>query len=504
MTLPTIEVPSRLAGAFVSEALHEVDLATLGADSAGQAMVNTGAKFAQVAALRMWESLPQLVPDNAQGVLDIAWTSVDAAATFRNAELGDKLAAITEGGMAVLDTMFEAMSIVESVPLIGIIAKVGATVQRIFWNQWIAAHKTPPAQQGFAYDRDSDEFWMREVLQYIDAGDLTGIFAPYIERPQTWDVREVQDLLKHGKNRWTFCAPQGEQTGIGNVPGTTSMSQGYQSMWGWGDYRPGTQQACANAWQLVLAHSRMRYMVDVHQLVQQWDHYWLAVQLGAIFTPSKKDSGIVGVLARAQRPLVPIPAGLYGNDAAAYKVQMEAKGYRHWGSYYDAYPFELIAKRGFAPTMQGLVRHNLNRQLRGRQVDGLKTLLVAYCSESDPAFRSDAQLREILLRNRGLLLGHNARWQVDLERVPDPDYREELRKRTTGFEGPSGLKLAPPKKTFGAGQLSGGATAGNLPVPPLGFRLDPPQPMIAGGVYPSTGNKAVGAAALALLGFLVR
>ncbi len=503
MTLPTIEVPSRLAGAFVSEALHEVDLQTLGADSAGQAMVNTGAKFAQVAALRMWESLPQLVPVNAQGVLDIAWTSVDAAQTFRNAELGDKLAAITEGGMAVLDTMFDAMSIVESVPLIGIIAKIGSTVQRIFWNQWIAAHKTPPARQGFAYDRDSDEFWMREVLKYIDAGDLTGIFAPYIARPQGWDIREVQDLLKHGKNRWTFVAPQGEQTGIGNIPGTTSMSQGYQSMWGWGDYRPGTQQACANAWQLVLAPSRMRYMVDVHQLVQQWDAYWLTVAMGAIFTPSKKDSGIVGVLARAQRPLVPV-GNLYGKDLSAYKIQMAAKGYQFWGSYFDAYPFELIAKRGYQPNMQGLARHNLQRQLRGRQVDGLKTLLVAYVSESDPAFRSDAQLREILLRNRNLLLGHKARWQVDLERVPDADYREELRKRTTGFEGPSGLLLAPPKKTFGAGTFAGGATAGNLPVPPLGFRLESPIPMIAGSVYPTTGNAAVGAAALALLGFLVR
>lgn len=503
MTLPTIDVPSRLAGAFTSEALHAVDLATLGADSAGSAMVDTGAKFAQVAALRMWEAMPQLVPVAAQGVLDVAWTSGQALATFRNAQLGDKLAAITEGGMAVLDTMFEAMSIVESVPLIGIIAKVGATVQRIFWNQWIAAHKTPPADQGFAYDRDSDEFWMREVLQYIDAGDLTGIFAPYITAPQGWEIREVQDLLKHGNNRWTFVAPQGEQTGIGNIPGTTSMSQGYQSMWGWGDYRPGTQQACANAWQLVLAPTRMRYMVDVHQLVQQWDTYWLTVAMGAIFTPSKQDSGIVGVLSRAQRPLVPV-GNLHGKDLQAYRVQMAAKGYAFWGSYLDAYPFELIAKRGFQPTMQGLVRHNLDRGLRGRQVNGLKTLLVAYCSESDPAFRNDAQLREILLRNRQLLLGHNARWQVDLERVPDDDYREELRKRTVGFEGPSGLLLAPPKKTFGAGTFAGGSTAGNLPVPPLGFRLEPAQPMIAGGVYPSTGNKAVGAAALALLGFLVR
>ena len=52
-------------------------------------------------------------------------------------------------------------------------------------EEWMASVKVPPAEQGFAYDQGSDQWWANEVLGWIDAGDLTGIFSPYIAL-QVW------------------------------------------------------------------------------------------------------------------------------------------------------------------------------------------------------------------------------------------------------------------------------------------------------------------------------
>lgn len=509
MTLPTIEVPARLAGAFVSDALLDVDLQTLGADNYGPRLVDNGARFTQVAAARMWQALPQLVPTQAQGLLDVAWTTTAAIQTYKNASFGETLGAISDAGLLVLDTMFEAMSIVESVPLIGMIAKVGTTVQKIFWSQWMASVKIPPAEQGLAYDQASDQWWSNQVLGWIDAGDLTGIFAPFIARPTGWEQRTVQDLLKGGNNRWTFAAPQGEETGVGNVPGTTTFSQAYQSGWGFGQYRPTLQQAATTAWQMVLAPDRTRYLVDAVQLRDQWDAYWLNVAMGSIYVPSRKD-GMTGVLHRAQRPLVPYPAGLYGDEATAYRLARQAAGYQHWGSYFDEYPFLKIEQRGYTPNMAGLTRHNIERQLQARQSDGLRTLLVAYVSRDDPAFRHDPQLRAQLETNRGLLLKHAARWQVDLERVPDDDYRSALRQATPGQPPVGGL-------VFGGGGKTDRPTGpGGLMVPPRkthaklfpgpAVKVASPIQMIGGDVGPAGASvdPKAGAAALALLGFLLK
>jgi hypothetical protein len=170
-----------------------------------------------------------------------------------------------------------------------------------------------------------------------------------------------------------------------------------------------------------------------------------------------------------------------------------------------------IEQLGYDPNMWGLTRHNIERQLQARQTEGLRTLLVAYVSRDDPAFRNDPQLREQLVTNRGLLLKHNARWQVDLERVPDADYRAALLQATPGPSAPVGGLVfgdggSKPDHT-GPGGLSGGRrkTHGKI-FPGPSVKLASPIQMIGGATSPVGGgtNPKVGAAALALLGFLLK
>ncbi len=506
MPLPSIQVPARLAQGFESQALPAADLETLGGLAAGAGLVENAGYFAQLAALRLWEAVPQLVPVGGQALLDVAWSTPDAVRTFERANAGDKLALISEGGFAAIDAMYDALGIVEGVPIIGLVAKVGTTVQRLFWNQWVNAHKTPPPEVGLGYDRESDEFWVREILQTIDTGDLTTVFAPYVADVQQWDQRTVQDLEKGGNNRWGYAAPVGPQTGVGNVPGTTAMTQAYQHTYDWGQYRPSTAQAAANAWQMVLAEDRTRYLVDAQRLQDMWERYWLGVALQGINVPAR-DSKITATMRWALKPIERMPRGLSGQAAANWLKKKETDGYGVYGVIVDAYPFLAIAKEGYSPNMMGLTQRTLERQLRGRQMQGLSTLLVAYVSRDDPAFRNDPQLRDVLDKNRSILLRHVARWDLDLDRVPDTGYAQALRESMPGQQPVGGLAQAPgngigrPKRIAGPGEATG-----PLPVPPLGFKVPGPLPMIAGTHTLDAAKRQdmLGAAALALLGFFLR
>lgn len=398
--MPTVTVPARLAGAFESAVPVAADLAELGQTGLGEFLISDAATWAQTASARLWEQLPQIVPTEGQEILSTVWTARDLAKTYANGELGDKLAAISEGGLAVVETLFEAASMVEAVPIIGMVAKVGITAQRLFWNQWVAKHKEKPPEDGFEYNRDSDVAAQQAILREIEAGDLTGVFLPFVS-VEGWERRRVQDLVKGGKNRWTFVIPTGPSLGVGSVPGTNVIARGWQNAYPWSAYRPGAVNAATVAWQLALGETRARYLVDAAQLREQWDRFWTAVRVLSLNDDYKH------VLKLALQPLVLRP------DAGGSMWQ-------------PAFDYSNAQAAGFTADLPGLCAFNITRGLRGRQLAGLGTLLVAYVSRDDPAFRNDPELRQVLTDNRAKLLQHDALAQVDADRVADADYRQAV------------------------------------------------------------------------------
>ena len=96
--------------------------------------------------------------------------------------------------------------------------------------------------------------------------------------------------------------------------------------------------------------------------------------------------------------------------------------------------------------------------LRKRQMAYLDTLMCAYVDESYIAISSDSQLRARWDQRRRQLLEHPARCDVDLDVVPDKDYREELERRRSPSACAPAAKLAwlpPPNPPDGQGGAAG-------------------------------------------------
>jgi len=273
--VPEIKIPANLAGAFRSSLPIAEDLRLDGEADWGAMLVDTGARFSQFAVARSWERGIAVVPAGAQGLLDATWSGIDAAQTWSSADGLAKLDAIAQGGLAALDIMFDALGVVEGVPLIGTVAQVGLGIQKAFWGSWIAKHTKPPAPIGMRYDLDSDERFMQDVLAEIETGDLTRIFMPRIEKPE-FSASTVMHPTNN-KDRQTLVVPQGEVTGLGVVPGALQIPRMWQGQTGvpWSDYRPGAMAAAQIAWQLALGDLRGR--IDVEKVRRAWGIFWSRV-----------------------------------------------------------------------------------------------------------------------------------------------------------------------------------------------------------------------------------
>jgi len=86
--------------------------------------------------------------------------------------------------------------------------------------------------------------------------------------------------------------------------------------------------------------------------------------------------------------------------------------------------------------------------LLDRQQSFLDTLLVAYVDDNFAAIKNNRRLRDKWEQRRRDLLGHPARCDVDLDNVPDGDYRRELIARGAGSVACYAAKLGYTARTF--------------------------------------------------------
>lgn len=297
-----------------------------GATDWGAAYLANNATWIQVALARHWQKLPELeVPGEAQAFLDTVPLLADAEKTWEAGELGDKLAAISQGSFAAVDAMLGAMDATfGSIPIIGMVAKIGIAAQRIFWNRWLASVQPQPAPVGLAYDRGTDEKIQQDMLDRIEGGDITGVFRPPVDLNESGgelEFRRVQDLTIEEEREW-LVLPQGPTMGLGFMPGGLGAPRSWQGLGGvlWSDYAPGSLSASVAAWEL--ARGTFADQVDWSRLAAEWFTFWSWIQkaandLNAEGTDEAKRKR--NVLLRALRPisLEPGSAGqqLYGTGS---------------------------------------------------------------------------------------------------------------------------------------------------------------------------------------------
>ncbi len=289
--------------------------------------------------------------------------------------------------------------------------------------------------------------------------------------------------------------PRGQGSGMGWLPGGAVAVRGWQvdmsqnpetrsSTWAWSLYHPGAQQAALMLWQLLNAPGRPMFWADTGAMARAWDTFWeriLSDYYNTDYHPQNR--------ARLRNALDPFfyvmgskGQGFFAKvPKAEYDIVPDSEGFR-WAN-----------GTMRALTCRAAYGYYLRRTLRARQEKALGTLQVAYVSRDDPAFRDDALL-DLLQKRRAQLLAHPRRYDVDLSRVPDADYRDALfDSRVAGKI--KGLKPSPGAKKGVIHKL--GPLEDDTPPP----EPDPPKPpeLPQGGLGAASVAAVGGAAALYFL-----
>lgn len=349
---------------------------------------------------------------------------------------------------AALDVYLEAMG---AIPFVGPVAKIGLGIVEGIVTAQEGGVPPPPMA---TYNRAVNNDFAAHLLDLVGAPesspelvDWTPIFTP----PGTgaWEVLPRDAGSAEPGHAWRVAGVNVEASGAGMdgrgiVPGglvaciepqtkpiDISYLQGVKGAWTARGYEvatnlnydlsgmlPSFQNAGAAAWEAVSSKTAAMFNVDVRGLGKAWVEYVEgAMQLRAEVMGDVLTADVIESAAAIQAVFLPFALHVlpsYGEMVALQKAAPEG-GKKVWPRP-TALPESLRIDRVAAKHLS---------DLRARQTRALDTLLCAYCSEDQPAFR-DPKLLALLRERRGQLLKHPAAKRVNLDDVPDKALRTEL------------------------------------------------------------------------------
>ncbi len=436
--MANVDVPAQLLSDFMNTLPADVDAGTE-QDWGGQFVTN-GTKFLQYSGARAWSDFGALVPQvgPAEELLHGEWSPTDAIRTFQNAQnLGEAIGAVSEGMLDLMEAAAAISGVVESIPIIAVVAKVGVAVQNIFWKQWgasRAAKEIHPNAPGWFYNKESDQTHQNQMLAAVAAVDWNGIFMP---RTTVEELGILRVPAKTGKKKdeWHQVIVHGDTQGLGVTPGTDLLTHGWESLSPWSSYRPGVTQSAVLLWAQLMGPTRVRYQVNYEVLSKAWLEYWGKLeQIAYGIIPVPVQAGVNLHKDDPARAQAVVMSGLRpihspGGMTNVPQIPIQEVPQKYWTEAYGNTPFQ--------PTMKGFTQWKLETVLYAWQQQGLGTTLCAYVSESDPAFQSqsivDSPLFTLLKERRKQLLGRkDVLKTIELSQVPDLDFRQEIETRLVG------------------------------------------------------------------------
>lgn len=314
------------------------------------------------------------------------------------------------------------------------------------------------------------------------------------------------------------------------------------------EFHPATQQLSILLWQRLLKNAPEIYRVDAVGIRAAWSTYFKGMEE---YLTRKSDDFGLGKTPEYVRPMTRgvieriLSPEYWGNEKAIKETKHTATPdglITHWeilgkevplsyytdpkklimkgigGEYYD-YKWrqsknsgtvgemitggeKLYGLPGPRLTAKGLTQFIIDESLKTRQWNYLNTLTIAYLTPDMPAFQNWPELLDKFHKNREILLKHQARIYVDLDRVPPSGWKNKLINSLKGI--PSGLKY-----TLAGGKIKsaieggGGVIPGSeepvgnaLPLIPMATKI-PPRDGEGGG------GGGLGIAAVAALGVLL-
>lgn len=307
-----------------------------------------------------------------------------------------------------------------AIPILG--AVVGLVLSFVDLAKQVAAKQDAQRKvifdpASFSAELDTTIYRTRVLGKIENSSDWTEIWSP-----PTWAERInwLKEDLKGGGVRVKIGNPAGSALGI--VPGTDWLNRGFE-LFDVGGRRPirafdpgrfwaTAQQQGTWIWGVVNRVGPSMFTVDANASAERWEHYLWSLREWLAFGDHR-------------------PGDKWGRGLVDDLNVMKAFD---WAPWMDPKQIEERRNRGRSGTLRdpyGAARARPVREakaLRERQIAALDTLTVAYV---DPSFKAleDAELRTKWEQRRRDLLEHRARFDVDLENVPDDEYRAELAAR---------------------------------------------------------------------------
>jgi MYXO-CTERM domain-containing protein len=354
---------------------------------------------------------------------------------------------------ALVDIQRAWTDTISGVPLLGWIVKLGLLV----WDIVEVARTRAPkiaSQVALGYDRDGDSFVTNQLMVRTQGADWTDLFLPPAGGFDVIDLAYTSSGLADGiawgqvSGSGTISAERvGLLPGVGQIGGYwqtprklvgSSRDAGVESIVTGNRLYPSTTSFAALLWSASQRPGAPTVgAVDLAKVVDAWNEY--GAQLEA-FAASQSE------WRRAQ-----IRGGWRWFD--------EYTGAPYYGFKRDKAPAKFRDVWG----LQGLIAWRVEvarEQIR----KSLSTLSCAYMGPNTPALR-DAGLRERWQLMRSKLLHHEARADVDLELVPDAEYRSALYAARQSIAG--GFTIGEPPKPD---------KPPRMPVPTVDGSPTPPEP----------------------------
>lgn len=402
----------------------------------------------------------------------------------------------------LLDYSKALTTVASAVPVVGTYARlivgfVGFLRQAFGRGAASKATVKKTARDALGYNRQIDEDVCNFAAEKLGADDWTRIFLPSWKPGDGFALQRTSFVGDGTPDGYTILPSSGAKSdeGLGFTPGVAGRMVQWQypiklfrsnrqagpweSLISIADLEPSVTQLTVAAWQMVLRNSPDMFRIRPYKIVTRWADFFDTLADWSRWLRDRGDT-----------------QGATMAEAVATWVGKEYPG----GPYRVRNPWTKYTKgaleSGKVQTVSAgdLVRFIVHRQHSEALDAALATLTCAYVGPHFPLIEENEGVRDQWFARRKQLLQHRARFDVELDMVPDQDYRAALTEARKGGK-PSGGKPIP-KGLGGVPRF-----ADPKQPPPPASAIEPSMPNSAGGGSghtPKSGDGGAGGAALAV------
>lgn len=457
------------------------------------------------------------------------------------------------GGAAKLVSLALAEA-TTAIPILGWIVELGlALFEGIKFAIEFNKDRPQPPGEAIEFSRDGNEIMASNLISSAKESDWTTLFMP----PSTsgrWTMERVTWTPGGNGEGWAFGTP--DEGGWGLIPGlaecvgtltTVDRYTNYQfpdrspvSLFGaeydvpptstTGALRPSARQISVLLWQALMKPSVSMFQIDPFAIVSAWADYYMG--LDAFAETLKTTKGVENVtsgkyVARGNNPRVPYNIAKIATTYLSYRSTED--GGITFASPETVKKYDTSTQIAGAPkgvsldkltsvignsltyTYADLVKY-VARVHFDRSLAALETIVCAYVPPDAPLLRASPMHREKWLDMRKRLLDHKALGDVELDLIPDAEYRAEVRPRYlqmagAGFKADGITDGKPIRTPPGSAPTVDGGPQPDMPESPgpgLPQRPGKPSAGVGGWLGPAVGVLAVTAAGALVVRQLTR